>query len=170
MQNLFLLFVLVFSGCTTIATYPPVENDAALSFSNSSIEPVPTIIADVLSYAHDHYGGMDLIVFNLPKGIDKETYTIVAKKLGGALPMTSQNEIAYHITELRLRGFSADADVVFPSTTGGYEMATIHLEASFVNPWEVTKDRVWLIPTNEPPLPNFSTEAVVEVEVEVDSP
>ncbi len=168
MQHLLLLFVLVFSGCTTIATYPPIENDAALSFSNSSNEPVPTIIAGVLSYAHDHYGGMDLIVFNLPEGVDKETYAIVSKKLGGALPMTSPNEIAYHIIELRLRGFSADADVIFPSTTGGYEMATMHLEASIVDPWKVTKDRIWLIPTNEPPFPNFSTEAVVEVEV--DSP
>lgn len=168
MRNLLLLSILLFSGCSTVATYPPIETESALSFSNSAKEPVPTIMAKVLTYSHDRFGGMDVIVFNLPDGVDKETYNIVAKKLGGALPMTSPNEIAYHIIELRLRGFSADADVVFPSTTGGYEMATIRLASSIVDPWEITGDRVWLIPTNEPPAPNYSIEAVVGVET--DSP
>ena len=121
MKNLLLqcvLCLLVTVGCTPVATYPPVENKVALSFSNSANEPVPTIMADVISYAHNRFGGIDDIVFNLPEGIDKETYLIVAEKLGGATPMTSPNEIAYHIIELRVRGFHADADVVFPSTGG----------------------------------------------------
>ena len=168
MRNLLLSSILLFSGCSTVATYPPIETESALSFSNSANEPVPTIMAKILTYAHGRFGGMDVIVFNLPDGVDKETYNIVAKKLGGALPMTSPNEIAYHIIELRLRGFSADADVVFPSASGGYEMATIQLKSSLVDPWVITDDRVWLIPTSEPPTPNYSIEAIVEVET--DSP
>lgn len=159
----FLSFV-VFSGCTTIATYPPIEHETARSFANSSKEPVPTIMAEAISYTHKHFGGMDRVVFNLPQGVDREAYSIVAKKLGDAVPMKNANEIAYHIVELRLRGFEADADVVFPVTMGGYEMATIHLESSIVDPWVVTNDRVWLIPTSDMLLPNYTVEEVVEVD------
>ena len=168
MKNLLLqcvLCLLVVVGCTPVATYPPVENKAALSFSsNSANEPVPTIMANVISYAHSHFSGVGDIVFSLPEGVDKETYLIVAEKLGGATPMTSPNEIAYHITELRVRGFHADADIVFPSTDGGYGVATVHLSSSLVNSWTVTRDRVWLIPTKEVPAPNCSVEEMVGVE------
>ena len=166
MRTLLLLTAILFLGCTPVATYPPVENDTALTFSNSTNEPVPTIMAKVVSYAHEHFGGMDIVVFNLPEGVSKETYNIVSDKLGGAIPMTSPNEIAYHLTELRVRGFSADADVIFPSTTGGYEMATVHLESSLVSPWKVIRNRVWLIPTNKAPVPNYSVESIVEVETD----
>jgi hypothetical protein len=166
MRTLLLLNVILFSSCAPVATYPPVENGAALTFSNSANEPVPTIMAKVLSYAHEHFGGMAIVVFNLPEGVSKETYNIVSDKLGNAIPMASPNEIAYHLTELRVRGFSADADVIFPSTTGGYEMATVHLESSLVSPWRVTRDRVWLIPTSKAPAPNYSVGAIVEVETD----
>ena len=59
-----------------------------------------------------------------------------------------------------------DADVIFPSTTGGYEMATVHLESSLVSPWKVIRNRVWLIPTNRAPVPNYSVESIVEVETD----
>lgn len=160
-------FLIVFVvGCTPIATYPPVENDVALVFSNSSNEPVPTILARTLLYAHEHFGGMDTVVFNLPEGVGHETYNIVAEKLGGAIPMTSPNEIAYHLTELRVRGFTADADIIFPSTTGGYEMATVRVGSSLVSPWRVTRDRVWLIPSSEAPAPGYSVETIVGAEAD----
>ena len=168
MKNLLLQCVfclLVTVGCTPVATYPPIENNTALRFSNSANEPVPTIMAEIITYAHNHFGGMDDIVFNLPDGINKETYLIVVEKLNGAIPMTSPNEIAYHIIELRIRGFHADADIFFPSTGGGYEMATIHLNSLLIDPWAVTRDRVWLIPTKEAPTPNYSIEEIVEVEI-----
>ena len=130
MRNIFVLSILVFVGCTPVATYPPVETDTALSFANSSNEPVPTILAEVILFAHEHYGGMEVIVFNLPEGINHETYNIVSSKLNGAIPMTTPNQIAYHILELRVRGFDADADIIFPSASGRYELATIHLDTS----------------------------------------
>jgi len=166
MRYTLLLSILVFIGCTPIATYPPVENAVALSFANSANEPVPTIMAEILAYSHEHFGGMELIVFNLPGGVSGETYNLVADKLAGAIPMLSPNELAYHIIELRVRGFSADADVIFPSTSGGYEMATVYLKSSLISPWAVTRDRVWLIPTQVPPMPNYSVEEIAEVETD----
>ncbi len=165
MKNLLLLLTMfVFVGCTPIATYPPIENDAALSFANSSNEPVPTILAEVISYAHEHFGGMEIIVFNLPEGVNSKTYDIVSEKLSGAIPMKTLNQIAYHVIELRVRGFDAEADIIFPTTGGGYGLATIHLDTSLFEAWAVTRDRVWLIPTNSPPPPHYEVIELFESE------
>jgi len=164
MKNLLLLLFTFIHSCTPIATYPPIEVDSALTFSNSANEPVPTILVATLAYAHEHFGGMDIIVFNLPEGVTDETYTIVADRLGGAVPMTSQNQIAYHITELRVRGFHAEADIIFPSTSVSHEEATVRLKSSLLEPWSVSGDRVWLVPVLNLPAPNYSQVEVVEVD------
>ena len=159
----FLLFALAF-GCTPIATYPPVENYTALAFSNPANEPVPTIMAETIMYAHKHFGGMDTIVFNLPVGIKEDVYSIVANKIGGATPMTRVDQVAYHITELRVRGFDAEAEVVFPSASSEYEMATIKLKTSIGGPWGVTDYRVWKIPVRGSLAPSMPTTDIAEVD------
>ena len=69
MKYLLTLIVISFlSCCSPIATYPPVEVSTAVSFSNSSYEPVPTILVTTIEYAHNHYGGMETVVYNLPEG------------------------------------------------------------------------------------------------------
>ena len=150
-----ILLVVLIAGCTPVATYPPVETDLALTFSNSSNEPVPTIISESLKYAHEHFGGMDTIVFNLPDGVSDETYRIVSDKLGGAVPMKNSEQVSFHIIELRKRPFKAEVDIVFPSSSGNYEQATIYLASSLIEPWSVTRDRVWLVPVSKLPAPNY---------------
>ena len=150
-----LLLIALFSGCTPVATYPPVEIDAALLFSDSSNEPIPTIFAESLRYAHEHFGGMDVIVFNLPETVGVETYELVADKLGGAVPMHNSQQVSFHIIELRKRPFHAEADIIFPSTSGNYERATLYLSSSLVNPWKVMRDRIWLVPVNKLPSPTY---------------
>ena len=150
----FLIILLVCVSCTPIATYPPIENKTVENYSKNVNEPVITILATTFEYAFDHFGGMDSIVFNLPKGMGATTYARVSEKLGGALPMTEAGQPAYHVVELRVRGFHADVDIFFPSASGTYEMATIHLEASLIDKWHVTRDRVWLVPVQEIPAPN----------------
>jgi hypothetical protein len=155
----YLPFVLLFVciSCTPVATYPPIENDTGLIFSNSSNEPVPTIFAVVLRYAHEHFGGMDTIVFNLPEGVNRETYLLVSEKLNGAIPLPAVGVLAYYITELRKRPFHAEADILFPSSTGRYEQATLYLSSSLADSWAVSRKRVWLVPVNTLPQPNFPT-------------
>lgn len=150
----FLFILLVCASCTPIATYPPIENKAVENYSKNVNEPVITILATAFEYAFDHFGGMDPIVFNLPKGMSATAYARVSEKLNGALPMTEAGQPAYHVVELRVRGFHADVDMFFPSASGTYEMATIHLEASLIDKWHVTRDRVWLVPVTEIPSPN----------------
>ena len=158
-MKLFVLFVLfVFTGCTPVATYPPIENDPALIFSDSANEPIPTVFATTLRYAHEHFGGIDTVVFRLPDGVGVETYRIVSEKLGGAVPLSTQNETAYYITELRKRPFRAEADMFFPSSTGIYNQATLYLSSSLTEPWKVQRERVWLVPVDKLPAPVFVNE------------
>lgn len=169
MKHLLLLIVL-FSGCTPVATYPPVETDVALIFSNASNEPIPTIFAEILLYTNNHFGGMDEIVFNLPKGVPTETYTIVVSKIPGSVPMSSVEQLSYHIVELRKRPFRAEADIVFPSASGAYSRATVYLSASLVRPWSVIRDRVWHVPVNEVPKPNFNQQKNKDTKASGDEP
>ena len=150
----FLIILLICASCTPIATYPPIENKTVENYSKNVNEPVITILATAFQYAFEHFGGMDTIVFNLPKGMSATAYTRVAQKLDDALPMAEPGQPAYHVVELRVRGFHADIDMFFPSASGTYEMATIHLEASLIDKWRVTRDRVWLVPVQEIPAPN----------------
>ena len=143
-------------GCTTVATYTPIEHDTALVFSNSSTEPIPTIFEVTLRHAHEHFGGMDTIVFNLPEGVSRETYMLVSEKLGGATPVSSSENVGYYITELRKRPFHAEADILFPSSTGRYEQATLYLSSSLIDPWIVSRERVWLVPVTTLPDSGFS--------------
>ena len=149
-------------SCSPIATFPPIETEAATKFGDAARKPVPRIMAAIINYAHEHYGWTDEIVFNLPEGVGQEAYALVNAMLINATPMTSNDQSAYHIIELRVRGFNAEADVVFPIRAGDYQMATLRLHKSTFDPWEVTYDRVWAVPIHESPSSTFPNEEVAE--------
>ena len=156
MKYLFTLIVItILSCCSPIATYPPVEVSLAVGFSNASYEPVPTILVTTIKYAHSRYGGMETVVYNLPEGMLGETYDIVTSRVGDSAPLQNEGEPAYHITELRVRGLKAEADIIFPRAGGGYETATLYLSKSLSNPWRVSRERIWLIPVVQAPAPHY---------------
>ena len=162
-----LLIVLIASlaHCSPVATYPPIEVDSAVTFSNSTYEPVPTVLVTSIEYARDHFGGIDAVVYNLPQGMTGETYDIVTSRIENSRPMQNAEEPAYHITQLRVRGLRAEADVVYPVGGGGYKTATIYLTKSIAVPWTVKRARVWAIPVSVVPAPNYSeTEQAVSVD------
>lgn len=157
---------LIMSCCSPIATYPPIEVESALTFSNANFEPVPTILVTTIEYARDHFGGLETVVYNLPVGMGSETYDIVTSRVEGAKPLQENGQQAYHITELRVRGFKAEANITFPGG-GGYETATLYLSKTLSGPWKVTRERVWLIPDVVVPSPNYvGTEQTVIVDTE----
>jgi len=157
---------LIMSCCSPIATYPPIEVGSAVAFSNANFEPVPTILVTTIEYAREHFGGLETIVYNLPVGMGCETYDIVTSRVKSAKPLQENGQQAYHITELRVRGFKAVANITFPGA-GGYETATLYLSKTLSGPWEVTRDRVWLIPDVEVPMPNYvGTKQAVIVDTE----
>ena len=157
---------LIMSYCSPVATYPPIEVESAVIFSNANFEPVPTILVTTIEYAHDHFGGLETVVYNLPVGVGSETYDIVTSRVKGAKPLQENGQQAYHITELRVRGFKAEANITFPGA-GGYESATLYLSKTLSSPWKVTRERVWLIPDVEVPVPNYvGTKQAVIVDTE----
>ena len=120
MKYITLLIACAAMSCSPIATFPPIETEAATKFGNAARKPVPRVMATVIKYAHEHYGWTDDVVFNLPEGVGQEAYALVNAMLSNATPMTSNDQSAYHIIELRVRGFNAEADVVFPARSGDY--------------------------------------------------
>ncbi|MDP7008052.1 MAG: hypothetical protein QGI78_00610 [Phycisphaerales bacterium] len=151
----FLLVSIFLACCSPVATYPPIEVGSAVRFSNSSYEPVPTILVTTLEYSKEHFGGLETTVFNLPKGMSHDTYAIVSSRVLDSTPMMEAEQQAYHITELRVRGLRAEADVVFPSAGGTLETATLYLSKSLAHPWRVNRERIWLIPVATAPSPNY---------------
>jgi len=162
-----LLIVLIASlaSCSPIATYPPIEVDSAVTFSNSTYEPIPTVLVTSIEHARDHLGGVGAVVYNLPEGMTSETYGIVTSRIENSRHMQNAEELAYHITQLRVRGLRAEADVVYPVGGGKYKTATVYLTKSMVDPWTVERTRVWAIPVSIVPAPNYSeTEQAVSVD------
>ena len=160
MKYITLLIACFSMGCSPIATFPPIETEAATKFADATQKPVPRIMAVAINYAHNTYGSMDKIVFNLPEGVGYEAYGLVNNKLSNASPMTSVGQPAYHIIELRVRGFNAEADVVFPASSGDYQMATVWIHADPFGA-KVTSDRVWAIPVHESPAPTYAKDTIV---------
>ena len=132
MRTVILLLFVCVIGCSPVATYPPIETEEIQKLTKSAHKPVSTILVKTLEYMHSHFGGMDEVVFNLPVGMGVKTYAVVSEKVGDAEPMSYAGQPAYHIIELRVRGLEADADVLFPSASGGYKMVTLHLESFHV--------------------------------------
>jgi hypothetical protein len=161
MKYIILLIACVSMSCSPIATFPPIETEAAAKFADATRKPVPKIMATIINYAHDTYGAMDTVVFNLPEGVGHGAYSLVMDKLDDAAPMTRNDQPAYHIIELRVRGFKAEADVVFPTKSGDYQMATVWVHTDPFGA-KVTSDRVWAIPIYESPAPTFIGEEVAE--------
>lgn len=161
MKYFYLLIACVSMSCSPIATFPPIETEAATKWGDAARKPVPRIMALVINYAHEHYGWTDEIVYNLPEGVGADAYSLVGEMLANATPMTSDGQPAYHITELRVRGLDAEADVVMPTKSGEYQMVTLRLETSPFNPWSVTYDRLWAMPIHDSPSPTFSAEEFV---------
>ena len=156
----------ILSSCSPIATYPPIEVESAVTFSNANYEPVPTILVTTIEYARDHFGALETVVYNLPVGMGSETYDTVTSRLESAEPMREVGQQAYHITELRVRGFRAEANITFPRGEE-YATATLYLSKKLSEPWTVTRQRVWLIPNVEAPAPNItSLEQTVIVDTE----
>ena len=96
-----------------------------------------------------------LLCTTFQRGVLGETYDIVSARVSDSEPLQNEGEQAYHITELRVRGLKAEADIIFPRAGGGYETATLYLSKSFSNPWQVNRERIWLIPVTQAPAPNY---------------
>jgi len=149
----------VLQGCTPWATYPRVKGMTELG--SPATEPVPTLMARAVSYIKDNKCDGAQYAVNLPPGVPLKVYTKVFEDLGYIRPMTSSAELAYHVTEVRLRGLNAEVDVVYPDSMGDHQLTTVNFRNSVVPGWNVVDTRTWNIHVAVPS-PNYTpTEAIV---------
>jgi hypothetical protein len=145
--------VAALAGCTPWATYPHVKGMTELG--SPATEPVPTLMARAIMYVKDTRCDGAEHAINLPPGVPAKVYTEVAEKAGFGAPMQSDSDLAYSVTEVRLRGLNAEVDIVYPAAdTGEYQLMTLKYRNSVMPGWNVVDTRVWNIYV-ESPTPNF---------------
>jgi len=141
------------SGCTPWATYPHVKGMTEIG--SPATEPVPTLMARAITYVRETRCGGAPHAINLPPGVPAKVYTDVIKKAGFGEPMSSPDQLAYSVTEVRLRGLNAEVDVVYPDPTRNeYRLMTIKYRNSVMPGWNVVDTRIWNIHV-ETPAPHF---------------
>lgn len=134
-------------GCTTWATYPPIEGAAQIG--HPKLEPTPTILADAIRYVHDRHGEGEL-VFNLPEGAPNDLYDILSRRLRDSRPMQSDDELAIHIQQIRIRANTAEVDVIYPRPGGHHELVTLYMRQRFMTEYRVTGTRLWRVRVDVP--------------------
>ncbi len=161
------LVVLSAGGCSRWATHPPLEGTGASG--QTSAVPSPSLMADAIRFAHNHYRGHDEVIINLPEGTPAAVYEMVTDRLGSGRPMMASSERAYHVTEVRVRGLDAQVDLLSPRKDGYYHFVTISFRQDLLRGYQVASTRLWRI-REEPPAPNYRSppprpEAAAVVEI-----
>ncbi len=142
--------LLVIAGCTPWATYPPVEGSVDLS--DPDLSPIPELMADAIRYTHTRDGREGEIVFNLPPGTPRSVYQAVIKRLGDGRAMTDPAEVAYHVTEIRVRTLESEVDVIHTRPDDGTpEQMTISFRQNLLTGFRVERVRAWRYPVDVPP-------------------
>ena len=150
------------SACSPWQTYPKVEG--SLSIGSAKTEPVPTLMAEAIRHSHDKWGNRTYSptepAINLPEGTPAEVYVVVTEKLGGGQPMMSTGQLAYHITEVRVRALDAEVDLMYPTADGMMREATLSFQKDIWSKFRVTAVRPWRVPVRTTPPPHYQPEAI----------
>jgi len=142
----------VLMSCTPLATYPPDNRPLGQSVVN---EPVPTLIADAVSYSASAYGDTDDLAINLPPGSTMRLYERVIAHLGEGRPQTNAAEAAYHVTKVRCRGLAGEVDMFIPQRDGSYRFATLYFQSEPFQPFRHIRTRWWDL-NESPPAPAYA--------------
>ncbi|UCD74535.1 MAG: hypothetical protein JSV91_12195 [Phycisphaerales bacterium] len=159
---------LMLAGCTAWATYPPVEGTFELN--KPTLEPIPTLMAEAIRFAREHYASDHALVVNLPPDTPAEVYDKVLEVLGDGRPMTAEGEPAFHVQTVRVRALNAEVDVIYPRQSDMHELVTIRFKKKVWGQYEVDNTRLWRFEV-EPPGPLYvpppEPEAADDIEQDV---
>lgn len=141
--------IIPLTGCTAGATYPPTAGRTTLS---PSTPPCPQLMVSGLRYAQQRLAPAgEILVFNLPPQTPIYVWDDVAGKLGeGSRRMTETDKVGMTLQQLRLNGSHAEVDVIYVTTEGVWQMATVHLEGAFGAEYRPSFVQRWLIPVDRP--------------------
>ena len=137
------LIIFILAGCSPYASYPPVENTAAVT--DPTFEPVPTVIATALEWARVRESGStadDALNFTLPAGSAERAYEKIEDRIPGAARATPGTP-AIDIKSIRVRGFDATVDVTIPREGRNPMLYTLTLKSMPFEQWKVIGERRW---------------------------
>jgi hypothetical protein len=140
---------LVATACAPAITYPLEEG--VLTSRSAADEPVPTLMAKAIEYAHDEWGDGGEITINLPAGTPVSVYDKVFKRLGTGRPMEDPNEPAYHVTRVSSQASEAIIDLFYPKPGGTYGFVTLTFQMHFVGGYQHEATRIWHTGDQPPP-------------------
>lgn len=141
------LLILV-TGCSPWGTYPPI--DGAASLHEASMAPYPELMAEALWYAYEQDRPNAPLIFNLPAGTPYTVYDQVTTKLHvECYAMTSPDQPAYHVAEVRVRGTDSQVDVIHRGPDGRPQLMTVYFEQK-IDGLRVMSSRRWRIHVDEP--------------------
>jgi len=151
---LLLVMLAALPACTPWATYPKAEG-GSVNLGGPGMEPIPTLETEAIRYAHGRWGGATEPVINLPPGTPSTVYDLVIKRLGKGRPMREAGEPAFEVREIRVRGFDAEVDLVYPGAEGFHQLATVNFKRDALGHFTATDARIWRVHA-EPGPPNYT--------------
>lgn len=160
--SILIVLSLILAGCTTWATYPPIEEDA-VELNNPSLEPIPSLMAEAIRFAYEHYAPGHELVINLPESTPADVYWKVQEILGTGRPMNATDSTTFGVLEVRVRALDAEVDVIYPRVGTSHEMTTITFHKDLLTYYEVVSSRLWRIRVDQP-RPHYVPPPVEETE------
>ena len=159
------LVSLLAAGCVGYATYPAADGQPKWSGANAP--PITEATIAALSWAAERTDlpetdeGQPAAAFNLYEGVSRSTYEFVSRRVGDELAPLSMATLdlpRFHVVQIRLRGASAQVDLLRPVTSlppgaaGRYplEPLTLHLDSA-AGKWRVERRQRFEIASQEPP-------------------
>lgn len=140
------------AACAPAITYPSEEG--VMTSRASPGEPVPTLMAYAIEYAHDQWGEGEDFAINLPAGTPAWVYGRVAKRIGAGHPMTDPDEPAYHVTRVSSQGGTGKVDLLYPKPGGAYGYVTLTFKMQLIGGYRHETTRSWQT-SDRPPPPNY---------------
>lgn len=143
-----LIILTLAAGCAPLRTYPAVDGTRELPWPG--MEPVPSMCRRAISHLRMVLRDDGPLYLNMPEGADGEVYRRVLHLLREGEPMTSPDQPAYHIIQVRARGLQGEVDVLRTEPSESPEFYTVYMERDAMD-WRATDRRLWRIPTDVPP-------------------
>jgi hypothetical protein len=140
------------TACAPAITYPPEEG--VMTSRSAADEPVPTLMARAIEYAHAEWGDEGGLAINLPAGTPRSVYDKVIKRLGAGHPMQDPEEPAYHVTRVSSQANEALVDLFYPKPDGSYGFVTLTFHMQLVGGYQHRLTRVWQT-GDQPPPPSY---------------
>ena len=147
-----LIVISIWGGCSIYSTFPQEETNSWIKMLPSD-PPVPQIIAATLVQAAADTG-MSKIAFSLTEKMGSETYLKVksrlAQKKSFIRPIETSDTTGVFLTQVRVRGFRAEVDVILPNRENAPYFKTYFLERQPIGRFKVVNHRDWELPVEWP--------------------